>query len=142
MSNTWKIVSRGVGAILLCTFVFAGAASAQTTRPSTVATFSGPVRLPNMLLPAGTYTFAEPAWSQSQDIVAIFNDRNEFVTVVRVIRSARRSTGPAVILVSNRADAPPSISAVYYTGSTTGYEFVYNNRPAGTLLAQKDAAKR
>jgi hypothetical protein len=57
---------RSAGAIVLLTWLMGASGSAQTYDKRTVFTFSGPVALPGVTLPAGQYVFrlADPASSR------------------------------------------------------------------------------
>ncbi len=135
MKMMHTVAGRTIGVAMLCMVAFGATASAQGTN-ETVVTFHGAVRLPNATLAPGTYRFSLPAWSNNQDIAAVYNSRNEFITLARVTPMRRAHTGPSVVVVSSAPASTPKVSALYFAGSHSGYEFVYP-RPAVTLLADR-----
>ncbi len=137
--RTTSLFGKTIFALLAGTFVLTTPAAAQDARHTTIVTFSAPVRLPNLTLPAGTYTFELPDWAENRDVVVIFGDHGRFVGVAQAAPTMRREVGPTAVLVNDSAAAPPRVSAVFYAGSTAGYEFVY---PTNGTLSAKQAKKR
>jgi len=113
----------------------AGMAAAQTTPPDrrTFVTFSGPVSVPGMTLPAGTYTFRIMDSNTDRHIVQIFNqDGTKLMTTLLAVSAQRlEPTGDPVITfketASNRA---PAVRYWYYAGDLAGNEFVYPKNQA------------
>lgn len=112
---------------LLCAAVLPNA-RADTWNKKTVITFSQPVEVPGMILPAGTYTFILSNSLSDRHVVQIFNaDGTQLVTTVLAINDYRlQPTGDTVMKFSERpADAPDALRAWFYPGDTFGQEFVY-----------------
>jgi hypothetical protein len=112
---------------LLCAAVLPSA-RADTWNKKTVVTFSQPVEVPGMILPAGTYTFVLDNSLSDRHIVQIFNaDGTQIVTTVLAINDYRlRPTGDTVMKFSERpGDAPDALRAWFYPGDAFGQEFVY-----------------
>ena len=103
--------------LLLC----AGPAGAQ---PST-ANFSGPVQLPGVLLPAGSYVFAVTRDGRS---VVVSDAESRIVTTLPVAPITRAAGGDVITMRSPIGTAAPEISALYISGGTKGVEFLYRQK--------------
>jgi hypothetical protein len=93
---------------------------AQST--TTDVTFSVPVQLPGVVLPAGVYHFALARDARS---VVVSGADHHIVTTVAVIRITRAEAGSLVTMRPSTDGAPPQVWALYSSGGTTGVEFVY-----------------
>jgi len=116
----------------------AGMATAQSTPPDrrTFVTFSGPVSVPGMTLPAGTYTFRIMDSNTDRHVVQIFNQEGTqlMTTILAVAAQRLEPTGDPVITfketASNRA---PAVRYWYYAGDLAGNEFVYPKNQAQAI---------
>jgi hypothetical protein len=109
------------------------AAQAQPLNRLTKLTFSHPVQVPGMVLPAGTYSFTIHESLGSRNIVQIWNeDKTELITTILAIHNYRlEPTGETVITFNERpADTPQALKAWFYPGETHGIEFVYPKEKA------------
>jgi hypothetical protein len=98
----------------------AGPAAAQAT--TTDVTFSVPVQLPGVVLPAGRYQFALARDARS---VVVSGADHRIVTTVAVVRTTRLQAGDLVTMRPSTDGAPAQVSALYSGGGTTGVEFLY-----------------
>jgi hypothetical protein len=108
----------------------AGAAFAQSTPAdrATFVTFSGPVSVPGMTLPAGTYTFKIADSQTDRHIVQIFNREGTklFTTLLAVPAQRPEPEGdPVITFKETPADRPPAVHYWYYAGEKDGNELVY-----------------
>jgi hypothetical protein len=108
----------------------ASAASAQTVPPNrlTYVTFSGPVSVPGVTLPAGTYQFKILDSNTNRNIVQIFNREGTklFTTLLAVPATRRQPSGdPVITFKETRSDQPPAVHYWYYAGDLAGNELVY-----------------
>jgi len=113
----------------------AGAATAQTVPPdrTTYVTFSGPVSIPGMTLPAGTYTFRIANSNTDRHIVQIFNrEGTKLMTTLLAVPAQRlEPTGdPIITFKETRSDQPPAVHYWYYAGDLAGNELVYPKNQA------------
>ena len=113
-----------------CTALLLGAASApaQTSDRTTFVTFSGPVTIPGMTLPAGTYTFRLADSPADRHIVQIFDKEQSkiFATLLAVPAERNQAEGePVITFRETPADRPPALRYWYYAGEKAGNEFVY-----------------
>jgi hypothetical protein len=108
----------------------ASAASAQTVPPDrlTYVTFSGPVSVPGVTLPAGTYQFKILDSNTNRNIVQIFNREGTklFTTLLAVPATRMQPSGdPVITFKETRSDQPPAVHYWYYAGDLAGNELVY-----------------
>jgi hypothetical protein len=95
---------------------------------SMIFTFSGPVELPGLVLPAGTYQFklAEP--DTDRNIVEILSGDGSrvYATLVTIPDMRTTPTDKPVVTFDERAPtSPEAIQTIFYPGETTGMAFVY-----------------
>ena len=108
----------------------AAVAAAQGTLPDrkTFVTFSAPVSLPGMTLPAGTYTFRIADSQTDRHIVQVF-DRDGtklFTTLLAVPAQRAEAEGdPVITFKETPSDRPPAVHYWYYAGEKDGNELVY-----------------
>ena len=92
-------------------------------------TFSGPVGVPGVSLPAGTYLFRFPPTKGFNVIQVLKSDRSDvysqFLTIPVQDLARSVASNAAVTWRERRVDAPPAISAWFPPGQSTGWEFVY-----------------
>jgi hypothetical protein len=107
---------------------------------ATKLTFSEPVEVPGVVLPAGTYWFQLADNDSERNIVQIWNaDRTQLVTTILAIPDYRmQPSGKTVVNFEERAaDSPEAIQAWFYPGNNYGEQFVYPKARA-TQLAQQN----
>jgi hypothetical protein len=112
--------SVGIALFLASLLMAAGPAAAQST--TTDVTFSVPVQLPGVVLPAGSYHFA---LAQDARSVVVSGADHRIVTTVAVVRTTRREAGSLVTMRPSTDGAPAQVSALYSGGGTAGVEFLY-----------------
>jgi LPXTG-motif cell wall-anchored protein len=111
-------------------------ASAQNDSPfkDTYFTFSQPVALPNLSLPAGRYLFRVVDGSKS--IVQIYaGDRSKLLGTVMSVQAARSDLPEKaeVRLIESSAGNPIAVGTWWYPGQRQGWEFVYPRAQASKL---------
>jgi len=100
----------------------------------TTLTFSQPVEIPGMILPAGDYVFKLADSSSNRHIVQIFNTDEDqiFATILAIPHYRMEPADKTIVLFDERrADQPQAIHAWFYPGNVIGQEFVY---PKGRAL--------
>lgn len=116
----------------------ATAASAQgLPNQSTFLTFSGPVALPGITLPAGTYCF-RLLDTNNRHVVQVFSgDEKTLYGTFQSIPSQRLDPPdePLVIFRETSAKTAPAIQAWWYPGRTVGHEFIYEPRQLQLMTA-------
>jgi hypothetical protein len=94
-------------------------------------TFSGPVALPGVTLPGGTYIFERVVPTNPDVVVVRSLDRTRVLYMAstdRVLRPEWLDTERAVVFGEARRDAPPPIAAWYPVGERMGHAFIYKTR--------------
>ena len=110
------------------TALLAPGARADEWNKKTFFTFSGPVQVPGVTLPAGTYTFKLADLSGNRHVVQIFDkDEKKIYTTILAIPDQRLepTDKPLVLFAERSAGLPQAVKAWFYPGNTIGDEFVY-----------------
>ena len=103
-------------------------ASADEWNKKTKVTFTEPIEVPGMVLPAGTYTFALADSLSDRNIVQIWNaDQTKlFATILAINNYRLKATDKTVLTFDERPrDTPEALHAWFYPGNQYGQEFVY-----------------
>ena len=104
----------------------------------TFLTFSGPVELPGMTLPAGTYTF-RLADTPMRNVVQVLSQDEKKVHGQFLFVQAKRldATGDTVVTFRETAEGTaPAVHYWYYPGETIGKEFIYPKDQALRIAAR------
>ena len=106
----------------------APAAHADEWTKLTYFTFSAPVEMPGMVLPAGSYKFELADPDATRRVVRISEKEGGKVYGIFLSipdQKLEASDKPIVMFREAPAGAPEAVKAWFYPGETTGYEFVY-----------------
>jgi len=117
-----------VAATAFSAVVASGVAGAQTYNKKTYLTFSGPVSMPGITLPAGTYTFQIANPNSGSRVIEVMDKDMKRVHGLFFAIPSELSEAPnePVVRFSERPEgAPQAIKAWFYPGERTGFEFVY-----------------
>jgi hypothetical protein len=109
------------------------AAQGLDTNHTTIITFSAPVALPGVTLPAGSYMFKLADSQANRNIVQVFDkDRTKiFATILAVSAQRNRPADDTVITFKEApASAAPAVQYWFYPGETIGQEFAYPKKQA------------
>jgi hypothetical protein len=130
-------ILAGCGALLLG----ATMASAQlATQNDTMVTFSAPVSLPGVTLPAGSYLFKLADSQVNRNVVQVFaQDRSKIFATILAIPAERTEPADETVITFKEAPAnsAPAVQYWYYPGDKRGQEFVY---PKSQAVAIANAA--
>jgi len=122
--RTWRIAcSAAVVALGI-----AAAAHADEWNKLTYLTFSGPVTMPGITLPAGTYRFELMDPDASRRVIRVSDkdgSKNYGIFLSISDQKLQPSDNPVVMFRETPAGTPQAIRAWFYPGETNGYEFVY-----------------
>jgi hypothetical protein len=118
---------------LLTSFIAAPAFAQATYDKRTYFTFSGPVTLPGVSLPAGKYLFRIANPETDRKVVQVMSEDEKkayamFFTVPS--ERAQASSDPEVSFIETAAGMPEAVRTWWYPGERTGYEFVYPKEQA------------
>jgi hypothetical protein len=122
-----------LSAVALGSCVVSTRLEAQTADERVFFTFSAPVELPGVGLPAGRYLFRLPDATNAHDVVQVLSADGKtvygmFLTIPdeRIDLAGR----PEVRFMETRAGDPLPIRAYWMANQRTGYEFVYPKEQA------------
>ena len=108
--------------------VLATASAYALTNDTNYVTFSGPVALPGVTLPAGTYTFRTPS-DMDKNIVQVMNrgeTKSYYMGITRPVARPRGRTQLLVTVGEASARQVPPIQAWFPLGQTEGHAFIYD----------------
>jgi hypothetical protein len=106
----------------------APAAHADEWNKLTYFTFSAPVELPGITLPAGSYKFELADPDSTRRVVRVSDKEGDKVygTFLSIANQMMEPADkPLVMFKEAPAGAPEAVKAWFYPGETIGYEFVY-----------------
>jgi len=132
---------RSACAVALLACFMEGAASAQTFDKRTVFTFSGPVALPGVTLPAGQYLFRLADPTGDRKVVNVLSADGKIAYGMFFSLPAERfgpAPTPEVRFMETAAGMPAAIKTWWYPGERTGYEFMYPKDQARQLAQGAD----
>ena len=115
------------------TLSIAGRAEAQPADYRTYFTFSAPVTLPGMTLPAGKYIFRLADPDSSRKVINVLSeDGKRSLAMLHTIPNQTMKTpkDAEVRFMETSAKVPPPIKTWWYAGKAIGYEFIYPRKQA------------
>ena len=121
-------------ALLAC--VMETPSTAQTLDKRTLFTFSGPVSMPGVTLPAGKYLFRLANADSGRNVVQVLDaDGTKPYGMFFAMRAERfePASTPEVRFMETTAGMPAAIKTWWYPGERRGYEFVYPKEQARRL---------
>jgi hypothetical protein len=110
--------------------------TAQTLDKRTLFTFSGPVSMPGVTLPAGQYLFRLANPESGRNVVQVLNADGTKPYGMFFAMQAERfepASTPEVRFMETAAGMPAAIKTWWYPGERSGYEFVYPKEQARRL---------
>ena len=105
-----------------------GTAHAQTSDYRTYFTFSTPVTLPGVTLPAGRYLFRLADPNSSRKVISVLSaDGKTPLAMLHTIPNQvmKAPNKPEIRFMETSANMPPAIKTWWYPGKAIGYEFIY-----------------
>ena len=105
-----------------------GTAHAQTSDYRTYFTFSTPVTLPGITLPAGRYLFRLADPDSSRKVISVLSeDGKTQLAMLHTIPNqlSKAPNDPEVRFLETSGNMPPPIKGWWYPGKSIGYEFIY-----------------
>jgi len=121
-------------AVFVC--LVAAPVSAQPLDKRTLFTFSGPVTLPGVTLPAGQYLFRLADPNSSSKVVEVLNaDGTKPYGLFFTIPAERLepASSPEVHFMETASGTPAAIRTWWYPGERRGYEFIFPKEQARRL---------
>ncbi len=122
-------MTAAFGVALGLVLVSSVGAANNAERRTTYLTFSQPIGLPGVTLPAGTYVFEIADPMMSWDVIRVTNrQRNQvyFTAFTDRIERPRGDRGETGVVFAEREEGRVRrIAAWYPNGESTGHEFIY-----------------
>ena len=125
-----RIVASSTFAVLALSI---GTAQAQPADYRTFFTFSGPVTLPGVTLPAGTYLFRLADPTTGRKVINVLSaDGKRSLAMLHTIPNQllKAPQNPEIRFMETTANTPPPFKTWWYPGKAIGYEFIYPRRQA------------
>lgn len=100
----------------------------DTLDQKTIITFGGPVEIPGMVLPAGTYVMKRLDPASSQNVVQFYNrDENHMYAMILANKAYRpyRVDHTVITWEERAAGSPPAMKEWFFPDSSWGEAFVY-----------------
>ena len=126
-----KVVAFLTLAVL--TLSIAGRAEAQPADYRTYFTFSAPVTLPGVTLPAGKYIFRLADPDSSRKVINVLSEdgKRSLAMLQTIPNQAMKAPKDAEIrFMETSAKVPPPVKTWWYAGKAIGYEFIYPRKQA------------
>ena len=123
-------------ALAVLTLGIGGAAQAQPADYKTYFTFSGPVTLPGVTLPAGKYIFRLADAQTGRKVVSIQSEdgKRQLAMLHTIPNQAPKAPNDAEIrFMETSSNVPPPVKTWWYPGKSIGYEFIYPRAQAMQL---------
>jgi hypothetical protein len=117
-----------IGTLALGLLMTSAPQGAELSLHTNRLTFSGPVALPGITLPGGTYIFERVVASNPDVVVVRSADRTKVYFMApteRAFRPASLARTAAVTFGESRAGTVPPIAVWYPLGEDLGHAFVY-----------------
>ena len=112
----------------IVTVMAAPGARADQWNKKTILTFSGPVQIPGVTLPAGSYVFKLADLNGNRHVVQVFDkdEKKIFATLLAIPNDRLDPADEPIIMFTERpAGSPQAVKVWYYPGERIGNEFVY-----------------
>jgi hypothetical protein len=139
------MLKRFISASVLVVLVGAASgANAFTSDKRTYFTFSQPVALPGVTLPAGTYMFRLADDTTSRKVIQVSNKQGtQSFAMLHTIPAYRVDPpkDPEIRFMETASGAPVAVRAWWKEGETTGYQFIYSKEELAALNRGTTAAK-
>ena len=122
--RTWRMACSAA----VLTLGLATSAHADEWTKLIYLTFSGPVNMPGITLPSGTYRFELMDPDSSRRVIRVSDKegtKNYGIFLTISDQKMEPSNEAVVMFKEQPAGAPQAVRAWFYPGETHGYEFVY-----------------
>jgi hypothetical protein len=126
-----------VATLAVLTLGITGTAQAQPADYRTYFTFSAPVTLPGVTLPAGRYLFRLADPNGSRKVISVLSDDGKKpLAMLHTIPNQlpKPPQDPEIRFMETAANVPPAIKTWWYPGKSIGYEFIYPRQQALQLV--------
>ena len=125
-----KVIVASTLAVLVAGI--SGTARAQTSDYRTYFTFTAPVTLPGVTLPAGRYLFRLADPNSSRKVISVLSEDGKPLAMLHTIPNQlmKAPNKPEIRFMETSGNTPPPIKTWWYPGKAIGYEFIYPREQA------------
>jgi hypothetical protein len=123
-----KRLMTSASVLVVLVLCMASGANAITSDKRTLFTFSTPVALPGVTLPAGTYMFRLADPDSTRRVIQVSNEKGNksYAMLLTTPSEPRDASGePEIQFMETVSGAPVAVQAWWYSGESIGYEFMY-----------------
>src|SRR5437870_2935465 len=132
------------GAVALAV-ILGSPAKADEVKKLTYVTFSAPVQVPGVTLPAGTYRFelADPMVERGILEISSKDGKQHYAMLMTIPTDREKATdNPVVMFKETARGEPTAVQAWFYPGERMGQEFVYPRAQAMRIAEATHQAVR
>lgn len=124
---------------MLVVVALPNAKASDTSNRLTEVTFTAPVEIPGKVLAPGTYEFRYLDHINVQNVVLVFNSKNDLVATILAepIYRANTTDHSEITLEDRGANAPKAVKDWYYPNDNYGVEFVYPRTRSAQMAGGK-----
>jgi hypothetical protein len=129
-----------IGCLVCLGSFLAPKTQASERNQKTFVTFSEPVELPGIVLPAGKYVFRLVNFSENRNVVQVLSqDEQKVLATISTIPAYRANSTSETTIVyeERRTGGPHAIKEWYFPDRRYGHEFIYS-KPEALELAKAD----
>lgn len=129
-------------AVAIGTLFLAPGARADEYNKLTYFTFSGPVQVPGVTLPAGTYMFKLANPDSGRRAIQIWDEKGTklFTTLLTIPdQMAEAQDDPVVRFWEQPSGSPQAVKSWFYPAERTGFEFIYPRSQAAKIAQGANA---
>jgi hypothetical protein len=130
------------GALAIAAVLLVPGARADEYNKLTYLTFSGPVQVPGVTLPAGTYMFKLANPESGRRAIQIWDEKGEklFTTLLTIPDVALEAKDEPVVMFSERpSGSAQAVRSWFYPAERTGFEFIYPKSQAMKIAESANA---
>jgi hypothetical protein len=130
------------GALAIAAVLLVPGARADEYNKLTYLTFSGPVQVPGVTLPAGTYMFKLANPESGRRAIQIWDEKGTklFTTLLTIPEEAAEAKDEPVVMFSERpSGSPQAVRSWFYPAERTGFEFIYPKSQAMKIAEAANA---
>jgi hypothetical protein len=129
-------------AFVIATVLLVTGARADEYTKLTYLTFSAPVQVPGMTLPAGTYMFKLADPDSGRRAIQIWDEQGTklFTMLLTIPDEQPEAQDEPVVMFSERpSGSAPAVKSWFYPAERTGYEFIYPREQAMKIASDAKA---
>jgi len=134
-----RVLNTLIAAAAVVAFAAPSPARADENDKLTYLTFSGPVQLPGITLPAGRYRFQLADTQESRRVIKVQSeDGKKQLAMLLTIQNQLRDIpkDPLVLFTETAQGQPGAVKSWNYPGERIGYEFIYPKDQAMIIAHQ------